>query len=90
MNGVAIDYLAPRDGEAHLAAALEASPGSFIDVPRLVYMKLKASRLQDHADIGGLVKMGHDVDGCRAYLVANAPALVSRFDELVARAAAEQ
>ena len=38
-------------------------------------MKLKASRLQDRADIGGLVKTGLDVDACRAYLAANAPML---------------
>jgi hypothetical protein len=90
VNGVAIDYLSPRPGEDHLAAALAAAPGSFIDVARLVYMKLKASRLQDRADIGGLVKTGLDVDACRAYLATNAPALVARFDALVAEAAAEQ
>jgi hypothetical protein len=90
VNGVAIDYLSPRPGEAHLAAALAAPPGSIIDVARLVYMKLKASRLQDRADIGGLVKTGLDVDACRAYLAANAPPLVARFDDLVSEAASEQ
>ncbi len=90
VNGVAIDYLSPRPGEDHLAAALAASPGTFIDVARLVYMKLKASRLQDRADVAGLVKAGLDVDACRAYLVANAPALVMAFDDLVAKAAAEE
>jgi hypothetical protein len=90
VNGVAIDYLSPRAGEDHLAAALDAPPGSFIDVARLVYLKLKASRLQDRADVGNLVKAGIDVDACRAYLAANAPALVARFDDLVTEAAAEQ
>jgi hypothetical protein len=90
VNGVAIDYLSPRPGEDHLAEALAAPPGSFIDVARLVYMKLKASRLQDRADIEGLVKTGLDVDICRAYLAANAAALVARFDALVTEAAAEQ
>ena len=90
VNGVAIDYLSPRAGEDHLAAALEAEPGTFIDVARLVYMKLKASRLQDRADIGGLVKTGLDVDACRIYLAANAPALLPRFDDLVTAAAAEE
>lgn len=90
VNGVAIDYLSPRPGEEHLAAALAAPPGSVIDVARLVYMKLKASRLQDRADIGGLVKTGLDVDACRAYLAANAPPLVARFDSLVTEAASEQ
>ena len=90
VNGVAIDYLSPRTGEEHLAAALAAAPGSFIDVARLVYMKLKASRLQDRADVGGLVKTGLDVDLCRGYLVTNAPTLVPQFDELVTEAAAEE
>ena len=90
VNGVAIDYLSPRPGEEHLAAALAAPPGTFIDAPRLVYLKLKASRLQDRADIGGLVKTGLDVDACRAYLAANAPALVTRFDALVTEAASER
>ena len=89
VNGVAIDYLSPRAGEEHLAAALATAPGSFIDVTRLVYMKLRASRLQDRADIGGLVKSGLDVDACRAYLATNAPALVAQFDDLVTVAAAE-
>lgn len=89
VNGVAIDYLSPRTGEEHLAAALEAPPGSFIDAPRLVYMKLKASRLQDRADVGNLVKAGLDVAACRAYLAAHAPALVARLDAIAAEAAAE-
>ncbi len=90
VNGVAIDYLTPRPGEDHLAVALAESPGAFIDVARLVYMKVKASRLQDQADVAGLVKAGLDVDACRAYLAANAPALVPTFDDLVAKAASEQ
>ncbi len=89
VDGVAIDYLSARRDEAHLAAALVDPPGRFIDVVRLVYMKLKASRLQDRADIGGLTKAGLDVDACRAYLAANAPALVTRFEQLVEIAAAE-
>lgn len=89
VNGVAIDYLSPRPGEDHLAVALGAPPGTFIDVARLVYMKVKASRLQDRADVAELVK-GLDVDACRAYLSTNAPALVMSFDDLVVKAASEQ
>lgn len=89
VNGVAIDYLSVRPGEDHLAAAL-AKSGTIIDAARLVYMKIKASRLQDRADVAGLVKAGLDVDACRAYLATNAAALVISFDELVAKAAAEQ
>ena len=89
VNGVAIDYLSPRPGEEHLAVALAEIPGTFIDVARLVYMKIKASRLQDRADVAGLVKAGLDVDGCRAYLAMHAPALVARFDDLVREAVSE-
>jgi len=90
VNGVAIDYLSPHPGEAHLREALLRPPGSFIDVARLIYMKLKASRLQDRADVAGLVKTGLDVDECRAYLAAHAPAMVAALDKLVAQAAAEE
>lgn len=90
VNGVAIDYLAPRPDEDHLAGALAAPPGTFIDVARLVYMKLKASRMQDRADIVALIKSGQDIDACRAYLSSNAPALVAAFDDLVMKAASEQ
>jgi hypothetical protein len=89
VNGVAIDYLSPRAGEDHLAAALSGASGSFIDVARLVYMKLKAFRFQDQADIAGLVKSGLDVELCRAYLAEHASALVPSFDHLVNRAIAE-
>src|SRR3990172_9481332 len=56
VNGVAIDYLSARPGEDHLALALAEPPGAFIDVTRLVYMKMRASRMQDRADVVGLVK----------------------------------
>lgn len=87
---LAIDYLAPRPDESHLADALAAPPGTFIDVTRLVYMKLRASRMQDRADIVALIKSGQDVDACRTYLMSNAPALVAAFDDLVVKAASEQ
>lgn len=90
VNGVAIDYLAPRSDEDHLAVALAEPPGTFIDVPRLIYMKLRASRMQDRADVVALIKSGQDVDACRVYLTANAPALVATFDDLVAAAASER
>jgi hypothetical protein len=89
VDGIPIDYLSPREGEDHLAAALAEPPGSFVDVPRLVYMKLKAARLRDRGDVAGLINAGADVDACRTYLSAHAPDLVAMFDELVAKAAAE-
>ncbi len=66
------------------------APGSVIDAAPLVYMKLKASRMQDRADVVALITSSLDVDACRSYLQANAPALVGRFDDLVVIAAAEQ
>jgi hypothetical protein len=89
VDGVAIDYLSPRAGEEHLAAVLRDAAGGFIDVARLVYMKLRASRFQDTADIAGLVKAGLDTHLCRGYLEEHAPALVVSFDQLVSRAIAE-
>src|SRR5215475_11405708 len=38
VHGVAIDLLSVGDGEEHLAAALETSPGSAIEAPQLIYM----------------------------------------------------
>jgi hypothetical protein len=86
VDDVMIDYLAPKPGEEHLAAALTAPMGSFIDAPRLVYMKLRAGRHRDRGDVIGLVNAGLDVDATRGYLVANAPELVSDFDKLVEKA----
>ena len=53
-------------------------------------MKLKASRLQDRADIAALVNASLDIPAVRAYLHAHAPAFVPRFDALVTQAEAEQ
>jgi len=90
VNGVAIDYLSARPGEEHLAAALAQPTGSFVDAPRLIYMKLRASRLRDRGDVAGLVNAGLDIDAARAYLLVNAPELVATFDELVVKASAEE
>jgi hypothetical protein len=46
--------------------------------------------MQDRADVVALIKAGLDLDPCRAYLSAHAPALAARFDDLVAIAQAEQ
>jgi len=90
VDGVAVDFLSPGPDEPFLEAALAASPGSVIDAAPLVYMKIKASRMQDRADVVALIKSSLDIDDCRSYLRANAPSLVSRFDDLVAIAAAEE
>jgi hypothetical protein len=82
VDGVPIDYLTPKTGEEHLAEALGTAVGAFLDAPRLVYTKLKASRLRDRGDVAGLVNAGLDVEACRAYLIAHAADLVAAFDEL--------
>lgn len=86
VNGVAIDLLTIAPDEQFLQEALD---GSFLEAPPLVYLKLKSPRLQDQADIVELVKASLDVTACRRYLQANAPDLLARFDELVARAQLE-
>jgi hypothetical protein len=90
VNGVAIDLLSVGEGEDHLATALEAPPGSSIEAPPLIYLKLKSPRQKDRADVIELVKAGIDIDASRRYLAANAPHLVALFDDAVARAAAEE
>lgn len=90
VNGVAVDLLAPQDDEAFLETALATPPGSFIEAPPLVYLKLKSPRSKDRTDIIELVKGGIDVIACRAYLEAHAPRFLARFEELAARAEAEQ
>lgn len=90
VNGVPIDYLSPQKGEEHLAEVLAEPFNSIIDAPRLVYMKLKASRLRDRTDVVELIKRGLDVEACRAYLTARAPALVAAFEDSVAHAIAEE
>lgn len=90
VDGVAVDFLSPGADEPFLEAALSEAPGSIIGAAPLIYMKLKASRMQDRADVVALVKASLDVDVCRAYLRANASGFVARFDDLVAIAASEE
>lgn len=90
VDGVAIDFLSPETSEPFLEAALAAAPGSVIGAAPLVYMKLKASRMQDRADVVALIKTSLDVEACRAYLRTNAPSFVTRFEALIEIAASEQ
>ena len=90
VNGVAIDLLSPEEGEGFLEAELAAPPGSMMEAPPLVYMKLKSPRRKDHADVVEMIKGGIDTKECRAYLVTHASSLVARFDETLEQAEAEQ
>lgn len=89
VGGVAVDFLGAEPGEEFLAAALEAAPGSIIDGPALVYMKLKSPRHKDRTDVIELIKAGLDVNACRAYLSRHAPSFVAELDGAIARARAE-
>lgn len=90
VDGVAVDFLSPEPDEPFLEAELAAPPGDVIGVAPLVYMKVKAGRMQDRADVVALLKGGADVESCRSYLLTNAPLLASRFEALVEIAAAER
>lgn len=90
VDGVAVDLLSPEADEDFLEATLAAPPGSIMEAPPLVYMKLKSPRRKDQADVVELIKGGIDVKACRAYLVAHAPSFVAAFDECVTQAEAEQ
>ena len=90
VNGIAVDLLSPEMGEDFLEATLAAPPGSMMEAPPLVYMKLKSPRRKDQVDVIELIKGGIDTKQCREYLVANAPSFVGSFDECVAQAEAEQ
>jgi hypothetical protein len=88
-NGIAIDFVTPGPHENFLEAVLQAPPGSIVEAPPLIYLKLKASRLKDQVDVIELIKASVDIEACRAYLTAHAPNLVARFDTLAARAETE-
>lgn len=90
VNNVAIDLLSVAEGEAHMATALAAPPGSFIEAPQLVYLKLKSPRQKDRADVIELIKAGIDREACRSYLITNAPDQVALFDDAARHAAAEE
>lgn len=89
-NGVAIDFLSPEADEGFLEAVLAAPPGSIVDAPPLVYLKLKSPRAKDRADVIELIKAGIDVPACRAYLQAHAPKFVTVFEDAWTQAKAEQ
>lgn len=89
VNSVAVDFIGAEASEGFLAAALDAEPGSIIDGPPLIYMKLKSPRHKDRTDVIELIKGGLDVDRCRDYLTTHAPSFVAELDDAIERARAE-
>jgi hypothetical protein len=76
--------------EDFLEATLAAPPGTMMEAPPLVYLKLKSPRRKDQADVIEMIKGGIDTKQCREYLVTHAPGFVAAFDESISQAEAEQ
>jgi hypothetical protein len=94
VRGVRIDYLSPANLGPGVEACLDnpvLSDGlPVVPIEVLVYAKLVARRMQDQADVVGLVKKGADVPPIRAWLNEHAPDLVVLFDRLVQQAEEER
>ena len=60
VKGVAVDLLSPEVGEDFLEATLGAAPGTMMEAPPLVYMKLKSPRRKDQVDVIEMIKGGID------------------------------
>ena len=89
IDGIPVDAVAVPKAAPFLERALETAPITTGGMPvvgaaELVCMKLLAGRPRDRRDVGDLVEAGLDVKGVRAYLAANAPALLPDFDAVVA------
>ncbi len=82
VGGVVVDFLSAAPGEAHLSLALPAAPPMqlpVVPIEALIYLKLKSGRLQDLADVVGLVKAGIDLDRVAGYLTQHAPELTAKW-----------
>jgi hypothetical protein len=90
VNGIAIRIRRQESDEPFFEEVLAQPPGSILEAPPLVYMKLRAGRLRDRADVAELVKRGLDVTAARTFLATHAPDLVEPFEALVAQAIAEE
>jgi hypothetical protein len=95
---VRIDMVAiePSRGEKEqLRPAVESPPESeqipVVPMPALVYMKLKASRPKDLADLVELLKRGKiDIRGLDRYLELHAPACLRSWERVKEMAAQEE
>jgi hypothetical protein len=92
VDGVLVDLLSAQTDEGALHDVPVARAGDEIPVApveALVHLKLKSPRMKDASDVIELLKAGMDRARCRAWLAANAPGLMTPFEELVERAERE-
>jgi hypothetical protein len=92
---VAVDPISIDPDEEFLNQAIEAADVShgipILPIEALIYMKLKAPRRKDGADIVELAKRGDlPVEDVRAYLSTHAPGLLPKFDGLIEIAEEEE
>jgi hypothetical protein len=92
VGGVLVDLLSvqPDEGALHEVPVAPASGEvPLAPVEAIVHLKLKSPRMKDATDVVELLKAGVDAARCRAWLTANAPPLLARFETLVQRAEEE-
>ncbi len=98
VGNVRIDFVAldeSKDESKPLRSAVEKPPESeripIVPLNALVYMKLRAARQKDLADIVELLKRGRiDVRSIDHYLAANAPDQLRRWEQVKEMAAKEE
>lgn len=94
VHGVPIDLLSIGEKENHLIEALEEDPPEegvpIAPIEVLIYLKLKAPRKKDAADIIELLKTDMEVDPVLDYLHEHASHLVDKFARLRKEARQEE
>jgi hypothetical protein len=87
VNGVKVDTLSTDDvlGDEEIDDPIMSDGVPIVTAEALVYLKLKAFRRRDQEDILQLLRGGLDERPIKKFLKAEAPGLLDRFDELVAR-----
>lgn len=98
VGNVRIDFVSideSQDEKGQLRSAVENSPQSnqvpIVPLTALVYMKLKAGRQKDSADLVELLKRGRiEVEEIDRYLAEYAPVLVRKWQHIKKAAAEEE
>src|SRR5262249_21164876 len=97
VGSVRIDFVSideSRGEQAKLRPALEHPPRSgevpILPLPELVYMKLKAGRQRDIADVVELLKRGADISAIDRYIADQASEMSPRWLKVKELAAREE